>query len=296
MKDSKDPLQYKAKLRFLPNLREDSSKGLSIFKKHTHYLKMANEPTLSGYVDCVKNFDKDCPICIKYWAWDSSKNAADQAKQQLIQRQTKWYSYVLVEEDENHPEWVGKIMIWPYGIDISTKISMEKKGENQEEAQCDVFNILEGKTLQLIIKPKGEGKKGDNDEKITYAQSYFLTKSPIKLYDEKSTKFVSFPTDPAKQEKAKEKFLKIYFAKEVMLEDHLPKRWDDETINKVDTVLSILSGKEVYQAQQNVKKAKTDAVQEMNDDFDDIDEPDSPISGIGAQSADDFFTVDSDDD
>lgn len=290
IKDGKDG-QYRAKLRFLPNLHEDGTPGLSIIRKFTHYLKMNNEPTLSGYVDCLKNFEKDCPICTKYWAWDSSKNAADKEKQEKIQRTTKFYSYILVEEDDNHPEWVGKIMIWSYGSDIAEKITMEKKADNQETEECDVFNILNGKTLQLIIKPKG---KGQDAEKITYAPSYFLESSPVKLYDEKSGKFVTFPTDPAKQEKAKEKYLKVFFAKEVMLEDFAPKPWDDEITAKVDRVLSILSGKDIYAAEQSIKKSKTDVVQEMDDDFDSIDDADGPISNTDAQTADDFFSIDED--
>jgi hypothetical protein len=288
LKDGKDG-QYRAKIRFLPNLHEDGKPGLSIIRKFTHYLKMS-EQSLSGYVDCLKNFEKDCPICTKYWAWENSKNAADKEKQEKIQRSTKFYSYILVEEDENNPDWVGKIMIWSYGHDIAEKITMEKKGDNQENEDCDVFNILNGKTLQLIIKSKG---KGQDAEKITYAPSFFQQSSPVKLYDEKSGKFVIFPTDPEKQEKAKDKYLKVFFAKEVMLEDFAPKPWDDEMTAKVDKTLSVLSGKDIYSAEQSIKKSKKDVVQEMDDDFDSMDD-NGPISNTDAQTADDFFSIDTD--
>jgi hypothetical protein len=58
----------------------------------------------------------------------NSKNAIliDKSKQLSILK--KFYSYVLVIEDEQQPELVGKIMIMQYGKQLN-KISSERNGE-----------------------------------------------------------------------------------------------------------------------------------------------------------------------
>ena len=56
----------------------------------------------------------------------------------------KYYSYVLVVEDEQQPELVGKIMILQYGKTIKDKI---KRINNKEG-----FTILLNKSLKVVFR------------------------------------------------------------------------------------------------------------------------------------------------
>ena len=65
-----------------------------------HYANLKNEPGLANYYDCSKNWEDKCPLCTIYWKLKNSKNQADVEKSGLINRTTKYYSYVQIIEDE----------------------------------------------------------------------------------------------------------------------------------------------------------------------------------------------------
>jgi hypothetical protein len=281
LKDATDKkIGYRATLRFLPNLLETGSIGLSAIEKHIHYVDMKNESNLSGYYDCKKNSEPNCEICTEYWKLKNSKNAADNEKAELIKRTTKYYSYVLVIEDEQNKDLVGKILVYPYGYTVKEKINSERNGEVTGEP-CNVFDLAKGKDFKLIIKEKGGFQN--------YEASSFLEVSPIKLYDEKTGKFRPAPVDedgkitnPKVQAKIKE----VLLSRDVDINDHKAKKWDDATQNKVNQVLAILNGNDVYIAAQKTKSAKYDnSIQP---------ETPSPIE-TDATDADDFFSLEDDD-
>jgi hypothetical protein len=70
----------------------------------------------------------------------NSKNAILQEKAKCLKYSKKYYSYVLVLEDEQQPELVGKIMIFQYGKTIKDKILAEKNGEISG-VSCNVFEF-----------------------------------------------------------------------------------------------------------------------------------------------------------
>ena len=288
LNDAKDKKQgYKATLRFLPNLLEDGKKGPLAIEKHIHYVDMKNEPNLAGYYDCNKNHESDCPLCTEYWKLKNSKNVVDQEKANMLKRSTKYYSYVQIIEDEQHPELVGKIMVYAYGFTIKEKINSERHGE-VSGVPCNVFNLADGKDFRLIIKEKGGF--------ANYDSSAFLDVSSIKIYNEKNGKFMQSPTykdennniiigdknDPKKTQKIHSKILDFLNNKTVNLNDYAAQKWDEQTLNKVNNILSILSGNIEYKATQianNVSKDATSSV--VADDFDN-----------SATDADDFFELD----
>ena len=118
---------YTATLRFLPSLSKDGKVLQSAIEKHQHYADLKDYPELAGYYDCMKNFTDKCDMCTMYWKLRNSKNAADQAKAEQISRNTKYYSYVLIIEDEQNRELEGKILIYPYGFKIKEKIKNQKE-------------------------------------------------------------------------------------------------------------------------------------------------------------------------
>jgi len=276
LKDATDKkIGYRATLRFLPNLLETGSVGPSAIEKHIHYVDMKNEANLAGYYDCKKNYEPNCEICTEYWKLKNSKNAADNEKAELIKRTTKYYSYVLVVEDEQHKELVGKILVYPYGYTIKEKINSERNGEVTGEA-CNVFDLTKGKDFKLIIKEKGGFQN--------YEASQFMEVSPIKLFNEKSGKFMAAPVNESGQitePKVKAKIKQVLLDRTVNIDDHKAKAWDDSIQSKVTQILGILNGQDVYVAEQKAKHSNTDTT---------IDNTPSPVE-TEATDADDFFSL-----
>jgi len=282
LKDAKDKnIGYRATLRFLPNILENGTIGPSAFVKHVHYVDMKNEPNLSGYYECNKNHESECPICTEYWKLKNSKNAAENEKAEILSRTSKYYSYVLVIEDEQHKDLVGKILIYPYGFTIKEKINSERQGEISGNS-CNVFNLAKGKDFRLIIKEKGGF--------ANYEASQFMDVSPIKIYNEKTEKFLPAPLtpngqigidgDPAKTASIQKKITEMLSTKEVLLSSYEAVKWDEKMRGKVDSLLSYFSGNMMYKASQQASKAGKDMNNDKIDDFD----PEST-------EADDFFNI-----
>ena len=169
---SKDPKKgYTATIRFLPNLTTEGKVGVSAIEKHIHFVKLQGHTDLSGAYDCAKNESDKCDVCTLFWKLKNSKNQSDVEKAELINRTTKYYSYVLVVEDENQTELEGKIMIFPYGYKIKEMINDERNGVKDDA--CNIFDLANGKDFKLIIK-----KIGDYPN---YDSSGFMKKSSIKI-------------------------------------------------------------------------------------------------------------------
>jgi len=287
LKDAKDKkLGYRATLRFLPNLLDSGKIGPSAIEKHIHYVDMKNEPGVAGYYDCNKNHESDCPLCTEFWKLKNSKNAADNAKADMLSRSTKYYSYVLIIEDEQNPELVGKIMVYPYGYTIKGKINSERQGE-VSGIPANIFDLAKGKDFRLIIKEKGGF--------ANYDASQFLDSSPIKLYNEKNGKFMPAPLtksgqigvegDSTKTASIHKKIKEFLMNKDVNLSDHEAVKWDEKMRGKVDTLLAILSGNVEYKATQGAKTSSDMTLETSTDDFD-----------SDPTDAEDFFSVEDDDD
>lgn len=275
LKDAKDKkVGYKATLRFLPNLLETGSIGPSAIQKHIHYVDFQDKPKLKGYYDCRKNHEANCELCTEYWRLYNSKNQADVEKSKLINRTTKYYSYVLILEDDQHPDLVGKIMIYPYGYTIKEKIKSEKEGELTGE-ECNIFDIVNGKDFRLIIKEKGGYQN--------YESSSFLEVSPLKIYSEKHSKFLPIPVAKLGDDKVKKTIKNFLLERDVNLDEHKPVEWDEEMIGKSEQVIAVLRGNDEYLAEQSSKGNDTTNIA-----------TESPISSEETD-ADSFFELDDDD-
>lgn len=271
---------YKSTIRLLRNLTRDGKIGPAAVEKHIHFVDLPNHPDLRGYYECGKNFSPKCDICTFYWKLAKSNNQADVEKAELIGRTTKYYSYVMILDDPQQPELVGKIMIFSYGNQIKEKIEAERKGEVSGEI-VNVFNFENGKDLRLIIKEKTRRK---GKPVPTYEFSQFLSSSPIKIYNDKTGKFVEAKlddegkiSDKKWQQKIKETLLER--DENVNLEDHVAKEWSDETTAKVEKILDVLSGEDIDFAEESIKTAgkqstsiSLDEDDSMNDFFDFDDE------------------------
>ena len=280
-KDAKDKTKgYVATIRFLPNLLEDGTLGPSAIEKHVHYAKLPDYSDLVGYYDSLINFGEKCPLTTLYWKLKNSKNQAEVERAELISRSAKYYSYILVIEDEQHPELEGKIMVFPYGFKIKEKINLERTGENSEGKKCNVFDPANGKDFRLIVKEIGGFQN--------YDSSIFRSISPLKIWDEAKAKFIEVPTEwdedkdkyLIKNAKVQTKVMEFLKSKLVKLEDNAAKTWSDETKVKVEKIIEILSGKEISSAKSSIGKATTatssssvvdsDLDDDNNDDLDDF--------------------------
>src|SRR5690606_38851340 len=72
-------------------------------------------------------------------------------KSKMIRYQNKYFTYVLVLEDEQQPELVGRIMILSYGEQIKSIIDSEKSGE-VTGVKCTVESMTKGKDFILLAK------------------------------------------------------------------------------------------------------------------------------------------------
>jgi hypothetical protein len=280
-KDAKDKQKgYVATIRFLPNVLEDGTIGASAIEKAVHYANLPDHQDLQGYYDSLINFNEKCPLTTLYWKLKNSKNQAEVERAELIGRTTKYYSYILVIEDEQHPELEGKILVFPYGFKIKEKINLERTGENSEGKKCNVFDPANGKDFRIIVKEVGGFPN--------YDSSSFRTVSPLKIWDETKKKFIQVPVEWSEEkqknlitnagvQKKVSAFLSVHDTK---LEDNAPKRWSEDEKVKVDRIIEILSGNDIAFAKNAINKSssntsKNESLEDSsldNETTDDLDE------------------------
>lgn len=276
---------YVATIRFLPNLTKETDVkgnqkvGQAAIEKHQHYVDFKNHPELQGYFDCMKNFTDKCDFCTMYWKLKNSKNATDVEKAELISRNTKYYSYILVIEDEQNRELEGKILIYPYGYKIKEKIKDQKDGVTGDPS--NVFDLANGKNFKLIMKQLGEYPN--------YDSSTFLDVTPIQILGRKAPVIVDEKTGKNKitDQRVKDKITKFLLDRTVNLEDHMAKEWTSEDRYKVSQILEILNGNDVHTSQRSASSSNSDNISTRESDEATFGE---------TEDAGDFFEIDGSDD
>lgn len=267
---------YVSTIRFLPSLTKEGKVAQAAIEKHQHYVDFKNHPELAGYYDCMKNFTDKCDFCTMYWKLKNSKNASDVEKAELISRNTKYYSYILVIEDEQNRELEGKILIYPYGYKIKEKIKDQKDGISGDP--CNVFDLANGKNFKLVMKQLGEYPN--------YDSSTFMDISPIQIQGKKAPVEIDEKTGKNKitNVKVKEKITAFLMDRTVELEDHLAKEWTSEEKYKVTQILEILNGNDVHTSERAASKSSMDNVSTK--------EPVSDEATFGEEDdAGDFFEI-----
>lgn len=270
---------YVATIRFLPNLTKEGKVGPAAIEKHQHYVDLKNHPELVGYYDCMKNFEDKCDICTMFWKLKNSNNATEVEKAELINRNTKYYSYILVLEDEQNKELEGKIMVYPYGYKIKEKIKDQREGLNSSKKPCNVFDLANGKDFNLVIKQVGDYPN--------YDSSTFLDESPIKIMGKEAPTSVDEKTGKRKitDSRVKKKISNFLKERDIQIEDHMAKEWTSEDKYKVTQILEILQGNDIFTENQ-AKKSENDTSS--------TEEPkDSDVFGDDVDDAGDFFDIES---
>jgi hypothetical protein len=232
---------YRSVVRFLPNLTKDGKVGQSAIEKISHYVNIKNQKELSGYFDSPKNFGDKCALSDVYYQLTNSKNAIFQERAKMLNYSKKYYSYVLVLEDEQQPELVGKILIFQYGKTIKDKISAEKNGEISG-VSCNVFDLSAGKDFVLLVKEIQTGDETYPDYKMSMFKPE-TTSLPIYFKDKSVFKNAPLGVDGKVDPKAQTMIKDFLIDREHNLEDFGPKRLDDAQQGKINEVIGFLTGK-----------------------------------------------------
>lgn len=272
---------WRSVVRFLPNLTQEGKIGQSAIEKITHYVDIKNQKELSGWFDSPKNFNEKCPLTDLYYTMQNSKNAILIEKSKQLKYSKKYYSYVLVVEDEQQPELVGKILIFQYGKTIKDKISAEKNGEISG-VPCNVFDLSAGKDFVLVVKEIQTGDETYPDYKMSMFKPE-ATSLPIYFKDKgvfKNAPLVDGKIDPAAQGKVKEFLLD----RGNELEDFAPKHLTEEQQAKINEISNFLTGK-ASASYPSANQAKP-----VSEDFEFEDSFTNTSSTSNVDTEDDFFS------
>jgi hypothetical protein len=239
---------------------------------------------LSGWFDSPKNFNEKCPLTDLYYTMQNSKNAILIEKSKQLKYSKKYYSYVLVIEDEQQPELVGKILIMQYGKTIKDKIQAERNGEISGVG-CNVFSLDSGKDFVLVVKEIQTGDETYPDYKMSMFKPE-ATSLPIYFKEKGSFKnapLVEGKIDASVQGKVKE----FLMDREHDLEEFSPKKLTEEQQSKITEISNFLTGK----SSSSFSGAKAEAKPSSDDfDFDDnFAEKTTAKAKSAAEDEDDFF-------
>lgn len=272
---------WRSVVRFLPNLTKEGKVGQSALDKITHYVDIKNPKELSGWFDSPKNFGEPCPLTTLYYAMQNSKNAILIEKSKMLKYSKKYYSYVLVLEDEQQPELVGKIMIFQYGKTIRDKILAEKNGEISG-VSCNIFDLAAGKDFVLVVKEIQTGDETYPD----YKMSMFKPEvSSLPIYFKEKNAFKNAPLKDGKIEgSVQQKIKEFLLDREHDLEEFAAKPLDDKQQAKITEISNFLTG-----------KASSNYTKESKPTTDDFEFEDNFTKTTGSKieeddSEDDFFS------
>lgn len=274
---------WRSKVRFLPNLTKEGKVGQSAIEKITHYVDIKNQKELSGWFDSPKNFGEKCPLTDLYYTMTNSKNAILMEKAKMLKYSKKYYSYILVVEDEQQPELVGKIMIMQYGKTIKDKIMAEKNGEISG-VNCNVFDLAAGKDFVMVVKEIQTGDETYPD----YKMSMFMpetTSLPIYFKDKgvfKNAPLVDGKIEAGVQGKIKD----ILLERDHDLEEFAAKSLTEDQHAKITEISNYLTGK----ASASFNSAKTESAPSSDDFSFDDNFSSTPATTSVTEDEDDFFS------
>jgi hypothetical protein len=212
----------------------------------------------------------------------NSKNAILIEKSKMLKYSKKYYSYVLVLEDEQQPELVGKILIFQYGKTIKDKIMAEKNGEISGVG-CNVFDLAAGKDFVLVVKEIQTGDETYPD----YKMSMFKPETTsLPIYFKEKQAFKNAPLNEGKIEASVQGKIRDFLVdRDHDLEEFSPKKLSDEQQAKITEITNFLTGK----ASSSFTNAKAEAKPSSEDfEFDD-NFSSTPAKTTVTEDEDDFF-------
>lgn len=277
---------YRAVVRFLPNLKRDMSFGPSFFEKTTHYVDLTSVQGVSGYYDSPKTIHpetnqligKTCPLSDLYYSLTNSNNEMLKQKAKCLKYGKKYFSYVLVIEDNQQPELVGKIMVFQYGKTIQDKIIAEKDGTITGE-ECKIHDFTKGKDFVLLVKEITTGDQTYPD----YKESQFRPKtSSMSIAKDGVVRPLPLDGNGEIDAKYNQVVTDFLFSREVEMEDFYPKAHTDEVSNKIDKITEYLTGKATVSSTDTNRAGNIES-------FDDITSDRNAVTANDDDDIDDFL-------
>lgn len=275
---------YRSVVRFLPNLTKEGKVGNLAIEKITHYVDIKNPKELSGFFDSPKNFNEKCALTDLYYQMTNSKNAILQERAKMLKYSKKYYSYVLVLEDEQQPELVGKILIFQYGKTIKDKILAEKNGEISGVG-CNVFDLSQGKDFVLLVKEIQTGDETYPD----YKMSMFKPETTsLPMYFKEKSVFKNVPLVEGRvSAEVQSKIKDFLLDREHDLEEFAAKKLSEEQQAKITEICNFLTGK----SSSGYQTAKPEAKPTSEDfEFEDNFASTSTSKASSTTEEDDFFS------
>lgn len=274
---------YRSVVRFLPNLTKEGKVGNLAIEKITHYVDIKNPKELSGFFDSPKNFNEKCALTDLYYQMTNSKNAILQERAKMLKYSKKYYSYVLVLEDEQQPDLVGKILIFQYGKTIKDKILAEKNGEISGVG-CNVFDLSQGKDFVLLVKEIQTGDETYPD----YKMSMFKPETTsLPMYFKEKSVFKNVPLVEGRvSSEVQSKIKDFLLDREHDLEEFAAKKLTEEQQAKITEICNFLTGK----SSSGYQTAKAEVKPTSEDfEFEDNFASTSTSKASSTTEEDDFF-------
>ena len=274
---------YRSVVRFLPNLTKEGKVSQLAIEEITHYVDIKNPKELSGFFDSPKNFNDKCALTDLYYQMTNSKNAILQERAKMLKYSKKYYSYVLVLEDEQQPELVGKILIFQYGKTIKDKILAEKNGEISGVG-CNIFDLSQGKDFVLLVKEIQAGDETYPD----YKMSMFKPETTsLPMYFKEKGVFKNVPlVDGKVSSEVQSKIKDFLLDREHDLEEFAAKKLTDEQQSKITEICNFLTGK----SSNGYQTAKQDKPTSEDFEFEDNFASTSTSKASATTEEDDFFS------
>jgi len=242
-KSGKDGV-YKAVVRFLT---WHQAVKKSVMKKWSCWLTdpASNE---SKMVDCPSTVGKKSVLQDLYWKFKKSDSVAEQRLADNFSRRQRFASLVQIIKDDNNPEMVGKIMVWPYGVKIFNKLQAEMKPEFGKPHIP--FDLFEGKPFLVHITQVAGYNNYDN----------------CRFLDEK----MPVTIDGEKMEKTQESLAKIkaYLETSPDLNVYDFQEWDQTTEDFVNSVIrNTVPGGRMIESVETSNRKSTSSAPVVEDEF-----------------------------
>jgi len=180
---------YSAVVRFIP-WHENPKK--SIMKKWTCWL--VDPLTDKGrYVDCPSSAGEKSILQDMYWKLKKSDSVAEQKLADNFSRRQSMSTLIQVIKDDNNPDMVGKVMVWPFGVKIYNKI--------QDVMQPEFgtphipFDLFEGKAFHIKIKKVAGYNNYDDCKFLDNVAPITIDDEPMSKTPENMQKIVEYLKD-----------------------------------------------------------------------------------------------------
>ncbi len=218
-----------------------------------------------------------CPLTELYYSMLNSKNASLVEKAKMLKYSKKYFSYILVIDDQQQPHLNGQVMIFQYGKTLKDKITAEKNGEISGES-VNVFNLESGKDFVLLVKQIDTGDEKYPDYKMS---SFKPERTSVMMSTSAGLKNV--PLEEGKiSDKLKSKVKDFLLQRDVELEAYEPKMLTEEQQAKISQISAYLTGKTIASYAQANSTTSTNKSEDF--DFDNLgSEAKKPV-----QETDDF--------